>query len=71
MPDETAYSGRKHYDSHRSSEYSFKPRTRMYRDIHHWVPKPAGKKILELQFTQPHPRYEKGHQSPNFEHSDK
>ena len=21
----------------------------MYKDIHHWVPKPAGKKILELQ----------------------
>lgn len=32
----------------------------MYKDIHHWIPKPAGKKVLDLQYTQPtqpHPRY--------------
>ena len=33
----------------------------MYKDLQHWVPKPAGKKVFEMQFTQPHLRYERGH----------
>ena len=44
----------------------------MYRDLEHWVPKPQSKKITDLQITQPHPRYEKGHfNEPVYEHGDK
>jgi hypothetical protein len=40
--------------------------------MEHWHPRQSSKKVMELEFSQPHPRREKGHfKDPVFEHTDK
>lgn len=40
--------------------------------MEHWHLRPSNKKILDLQFSQPHPRRERSHfEEPIFQHHDK
>jgi hypothetical protein len=39
----------------------FRPRLKQVGEMDHWHLRPSNKRILELQFSQPHPRRERSH----------
>jgi hypothetical protein len=61
IPDERAQSGRKHFEPQRSGDFVFRPRLKQVGEMDHWHLRPSNKKILDLQFSQPHPRRERSH----------
>jgi hypothetical protein len=61
LPDETFHSGRKHFEPQRSGDFVFRPRLKQVGEMDHWHLRPSNKRILDLQFSQPHARRERGH----------
>lgn len=72
LPDQDTRPTRRHFHPQRSAEFVFKPILKQVGEMEHWHLRAPSKKIVDLQFSQAHPRRERSHfQQPVFQHEDK
>lgn len=71
IPQQHSVTGKKHFSAQNSPEKQFRSIVKIIPKIQHWHPRESRKKTFSMSFKEPHPRRERGHNNPQFIHTDR